>query len=221
MARFFDKFPNIAYSVNGEGIYDMPVNVMIRVRVMTEKLGTVFNYYDYSVKEGQTPEVVAEQYYGDAELHWLVLMTNNITDPLNDWVMHYDAFGKYIVNKYGSLAAAKTAIHHYERLEKTVDNFTGLETIKAYEISQDEYDSLPVEAGSPVVYTVGNYTVDYYDAYRNAVTCYDWELAVNEKRRNIKLIRKEYLPVIKLELDNIMNAANMENIKNNFFRTVS
>lgn len=222
MSKFFDKFPNVTYSVNGDGVYDMPVDITVRMRVMVEKLDSVFNYYDYAVREGQTPEVIAEQYYGDAELHWLVLMTNNITDPFNDWIKHYDAFNKYIINKYGSLANAKTTIHHYEKIYKTVDNFSGLETLKIIEVSQDDYNALPASIGSPEVYTVGNYTVDYYDAYRNAVSNYDWEFAENEKKRNIKLIRKEYLPRIKQEFDNILNAANMQAMKkSNFLRTVS
>lgn len=225
MAQFFDRFPRVAYNLS-EGNYpqfEMPVNIMVRLRVLTEKLDKIIHYYDYSVKEGQTPEIVAEKYYGTPEAHWLILMANNITDPLNDWVKHYDAFGKYIIDKYGSLAAAKSGIHHYEKIYKTVDNYTGTTNTYTVEIGQDEYDTLPVAEGSPIVYNVGNYTVDYYEPYRNSVTNYDWELAENEKRRDIKLIKKEYFPLIKLEFDNMMQAAQQQQLKSslNFYRTVS
>jgi len=132
-------------------------------------------------------------------------MTNNRTDPQFDWVLHYDAFKKYIVAKYGSFEIAQSTIHHYEKIYKTVDNTTQEISYTTLEIQQDEYDDLPVEEGSPIVYTVGTSTVDVFEAYRNAVSNYDWELDQNEQKRQIKLIKSEYYTPIKKELSGLLD----------------
>ena len=50
--------------------------VALRQKVSADVL--VFDYYD--VKDGETPEIIAHKLYGDSELHWVILLINNITD---------------------------------------------------------------------------------------------------------------------------------------------
>jgi hypothetical protein len=222
MAEYFDKFPKTPYNINYNSElaknFDMPVNILVRVGVLISKLDQVFHYYDYAIKEGETPEIVADKFYDNPEAHWLVLLTNNIIDPQYDWVLHYDAFGKYIVSKYGSLANAKTSVHHYELIRKTQDVTTDLITYGIHEITSNTYSNL-VASGTPVVeptnyttYTVGGKIVRVFpDAtqpyYLRTVYNYDWEDEQNEKRRNIKLIKREYYSNIVNEFTAIMAEA--------------
>lgn len=222
MAEYFDKFPKTPYNINYNSElaknFDMPVNILVRVGVLISKLDQAFHYYDYEIKEGETPEIVADKFYDNPEAHWLVLLTNNIIDPQYDWVLHYDQFSKYIISKYGSLANAKTSVHHYERIQKTQDVATDLITYSSHEITQNTYNNLVV-SGVPVVeptnyttYTVGGKTVRLFPGpevpyYLKTVYNYDWEVEQNEKKRNIKLIKREYYGGIVLELDAIMEQA--------------
>ena len=214
MAEYFDKFPKTPYNINYDSErtqnFDMPVNILVRVGVLINKLGQIFHYYDYEIKEGETPEIVADKFYGNPEAHWLILLTNNILDPQYGWVLHYDAFGKYIVSKYGSLANAQTSIHHYELVQKTQDVTTEKITYAGSEITSNTYSNL-VASGTPVVepnnytaYTVNSKVVRIFPKYLQTVYNYDWEVEQNEKRRSIKLIKREYYSQIVLELDAIM-----------------
>ena len=217
MAEYFDKFPKTPYNINYDSNrtknFDMPVNILVRVGVLINKLDQVFHYYDYEIKEGETPEIVADKFYDNPEAHWLVLLTNNIIDPQYDWVMHYDVFGKYIVSKYGNLANAKTSVHHYELIQKTQDVTTDLITYGTHEITSNTYSNL-VASGTPVVepanytaYTVGGKIARVFPEYLKTVYNYDWEVEQNEKRRNIKLIKREYYGNIVNEFNAIMAEA--------------
>jgi hypothetical protein len=217
VAEYFDKFPKTTYNINYNSErtqnFNMPVNILVRVGVLINKLDQVFHYYDYDIKEGETPEIIADKFYGNPEAHWLILLTNNILDPQYGWVLHYDSFGKYITSKYGSLANAKTGIHNYELVRKTQDVETELITYNTHKITSREYDAL-VTGGTPVVepnnyttYTVGGKVVRIFPKYLKTVYNYDWEVEENEKRRNIKLIKREYYNQIVLELDAIMSDA--------------
>jgi hypothetical protein len=240
MAQYFDQFPvtpyNISKGFNGVNVYDFPVNILVRLGIVANSLDQYFHYYEYVVKDGDTPEILAEKYYDDAEAHWLILLTNNIVDPQYDWVLSNDAFNKYVANKYRYAAATDLVvstseitdgqviawtqslstsnnIHHYEKIQKTVDLDTGIETLKIYEISASEYANTAASLGSPLSYTIQQTgsVVDVYDYYRNAVRFYDWEVEQNEKKRQIKLIKKEYYDTIKDEFRQLMKSAKVSN----------
>lgn len=213
MAQYFDIFPKINYAINNTGTYDksydIAVHILTRVGVIQSVLDKIFYYYDYELKDGDTPEIVAEKFYKDPEAHWLVLLTNNIHDPQYDWVLDYKSFNNFIISKYGSIENAQETVHHYEKIQKTVDveSIGNEESYTKYEIQYDEYLTLPSSIGSPISYTLPNgKVVDVYDFYRNIVYCYDWELEQNEKKRKIKLIKPEYYGSIKGQLNSIMDS---------------
>ena len=54
----------------------------------------------YDVKEGETPESIADKLYDDPELHWVVLMVNDITDRYHQWPMTQRQFLQYVNEKY-------------------------------------------------------------------------------------------------------------------------
>ena len=72
----------------------------------------MFLFDNYDVQDGEKPEDVAFKWYGDADLHWVILMTNNVTDRYYEWPMTQPQFQNFIEDKYG--LANIDAIHHYE-----------------------------------------------------------------------------------------------------------
>jgi hypothetical protein len=80
----------------------------VKLRSVIKSGGMLFDKYD--VKEGEKPEDVAFKWFGDAELHWVILMTNNVTDRYYDWPMNQAQFAEYLDDKYSN----PDAIHHYE-----------------------------------------------------------------------------------------------------------
>ena len=109
---YFSKFPVFAYDIKNNENYKLLPDILRRVKLRTlvKSGGMLFDKYD--VKEGEKPEDVAFKWFGDAELHWVILMTNNITDRYYGWPMNSVQFAEYLTDKYG--AGNEDAIHHYE-----------------------------------------------------------------------------------------------------------
>ena len=97
---YFQNFPVIYYK--GKDV----TNLLRRVGVRTN-----------DVKEGETPEMIADKLYGDSTLHWVVLMVNNIVDRYHEWPMAGNQFLDYVNEKYSN----PSATHHYEIAQSSGD----------------------------------------------------------------------------------------------------
>jgi len=109
---YFIKFPKMTYDIKGDKNRKLLPDILRRVKLRS-KLKTETMLFDkYDVKENEKPEDVAYKWFGDAELHWVVLMTNDITDRYYEWPMNSVQFAEYLTDKYG--AGNEDSIHHYE-----------------------------------------------------------------------------------------------------------
>jgi len=204
MSKFFDTYPLVPYDIFGTraGNYKIATNVFSRVKILDTIKATSSMYYDYNIQDGDTPEMLADKYYGDSELHWVILYMNDMIDPFYDWPLDYNKFIKYIQNKYGSVAAAQTQIHHYEKVFERYDSGTQVTTTSTITIDQTAYNALPdtqnntfnLSGGSTITETIT----------RKIVYCWDYELSENENKRSIKVLRKEYVGAIKNQFQQIM-----------------
>ena len=107
---YFANFPIIPYDsvVNGE--FKLVTNLLKRVTIRAKVKVNTLLYDTYDVKEGETPEILADKLYNDPELHWIVLMVNDITDRYHQWPKNTNQFLAYINDKYSNIDAT----HHYE-----------------------------------------------------------------------------------------------------------
>lgn len=80
------------------------------IRFRRDVLANISVYDTYNVVSGETPEILAERFYGDSNLHWVIMLANQRYDYRNDWLMDTPALEKYITEKYND----PYAIHHYE-----------------------------------------------------------------------------------------------------------
>lgn len=201
MAKYFENFPLTLYDQSGNKP-ERPIvvtNIIARSHLLSDLNSAV--YYSYQVQEGETPEIIADKYYGASGRHWIILYANNIVDPQYDWPLGYDAFNKYIEAKYGSDTIAKTQIHHYEKTIVKTDSFTGKITTETYEIDATAYAALPDTSTQNINLTDGS-TVNIVTT-RAVVYAYDYEEFENDKKRNIKIIDKTYVGQLESELSNI------------------
>tara|TARA_B100000073_G_scaffold340412_1_gene340207 strand:- start:2894 stop:3421 length:528 start_codon:yes stop_codon:yes gene_type:complete len=107
---YFSKFPDIIYDPDRDGQFQICKNILRRV-ALREKVRTNTLLYDtYDVKEGESPESLADRLYGSPEYHWVVLMVNNVTDRYHDWPMTTPQFLEMVADKYDNV----DAVHHYE-----------------------------------------------------------------------------------------------------------
>ena len=77
---YFSKFPYIVYDSVGNGEFKIVTNLLRRVAIRSKVKANTLFFDTYDVKEGETPEMVAHKLYGDPELHWVILLVNNVTE---------------------------------------------------------------------------------------------------------------------------------------------
>ena len=112
---YFDRFPLMAYDVAGNENYKLLPNILKRVKLRSGLRSGSYLFDSYDVQDGERPEDIAFKLYGDAELHWIVLMTNNITDRYYQWPLTQPQFQEHLTDKYG--AGNEDATHHFEKTQ--------------------------------------------------------------------------------------------------------
>lgn len=106
MTTYFSRFPTITH--NSLTIQDITVRLDF-LKKIKENVTT----YDYKIlSDNERPEDVAQYYYNDPNLYWIVLYMNDVTDPYYGWILSDDRLYDYIVAKYGAESVYDT--HHYE-----------------------------------------------------------------------------------------------------------
>ena len=107
---YFDTFPIIPYDAEGNGKFKDVKNLLRRVGLRTKVKANTMLFDTYDVKNGETPESIAFKLYNDSELHWVIMLVNNITDRFHDWPMSEAQFLQFVNDKYDNV----DAVHHYE-----------------------------------------------------------------------------------------------------------
>ena len=177
---YFNKFPLTTYDIKGDKVRKLLPDILRRVKLRTKikSGGMLFDKYD--VKENEKPEDVAYKWFGDAELHWVILMTNNITDRYYQWPMNQVQFAEFLTDKYG--AGNEDAVHHYE-----VTQDSGRTSGKG----PSDYSHL-VEVNS-----------DTDNA--SSVSNREYEEREQDKKRSIRLLDKRYLNEFIEEFNNLIS----------------
>ncbi|WVQ00043.1 baseplate wedge protein [Synechococcus phage MA10] len=136
-------------------------------------------YYTYNVKDGERPDQISYEEYGDEQYYWVILQTNGITDYYSQWPLSNQELEEYANKKYGGVEGAN-ATHHYETVETY--NSDGVKVLDGglvvpqdfvfyyYDTETVELSSLPVE-----------------------VTNLQYEKKLNEDKAEILILDKKYL----------------------------
>tara|TARA_B110000495_G_C22898016_1_gene523967 strand:+ start:185 stop:688 length:504 start_codon:yes stop_codon:yes gene_type:complete len=165
---YFTYFKTINYDIKGiDGDLQLTAitNLLQRVRLKTDYINDRVFFSEQFVQDGQTPESIAYDLYGDSELHWIVMYAQKITNPYYDWPLIYFDLNKYINKKYG--AGGGMNVHHYEDTD-------------GYEVDSDASGASSI---SNMVY----------------------EERLNDKRRNISIMKPEYTDSLIKELKGLLN----------------
>ena len=178
MSEYFTNLPIITYDLDRKkpSTEYLAVDIFRRNFVREQVLSNVVSYYPYQVQEGERPDTLAHMYYGSVDFMWLIFYANDIFDPYYDWPFFGSQFQEFVKNKYGSILSAQNTVHHYEQILRTevaatADTDRILE--KTIHIDKVTYDSLSTTA-------------------RKSISNFDYEILVNESKRNIILIEDVY-----------------------------
>jgi hypothetical protein len=106
---YFKNFPYTYYSLDDVATTQIVTNISLRV-VLSNELKKNFALFDkYDIKDGETPEILADKFYSNPQLHWIILHTNDILDPRFDWPLSTNNLVLFAQGKYNNVNAP----HHY------------------------------------------------------------------------------------------------------------
>ena len=133
---YFEHFPTIPYDSEGNGKFKSVKNLLRRVGLASKVKANAMFFDTYDVKNGETPESIAFKLYGDTELHYVILLVNDITDRYHQWPMSTPQFLEFINDKYDN----PDGIHHYETTQTSGDTKKKIEVFN--EVDSDAYTGL-------------------------------------------------------------------------------
>jgi hypothetical protein len=227
--EYFAQIPAVVYpSIQDNGATNVALtNILTRSAFLREIVENSALFYEYQVKDGETPEVIADKLYGDPKRFWIVLLFNNLSNPSYDFPLVQEQLNAFIESKYGtSLAVAQSTIHHYEERITSIVYFNAVEQSRSentYTISyyvQDENTGIAIPRpslpsipdscidGPTTTETFANgISVVTSTKYCN-VTNYTYEFLENEKRRSIRLLDVQYVLTVESEFRRLMADGN-------------
>jgi len=175
---YFSNFPRGNYDIKGDGNQKLVTDLMRRIKIRSKVADQISLYDKYDVVSGERPEDIAFKHFGDPELHWVILLTNNITDAYYGWPLSDQDFEAYVKDKYTNSAG----IHHYEKVQSS-GNLTS---------SGPEDYSHMIEVNSDT-------------AGAQSVSNYEYERRIQDQKRQIKLLQPQYLGLLLNEFEKMMN----------------
>ena len=175
---YFSYFPKGTYDIKNDGNEKVVTDLMVRVKVRSKVLDESTLYDLYDIPEGETPELTALKHFGNSNYHWVILLTNDITDRYYGWPLTTYEFENYINDKYTN----PDGVHHYE-ITQSSGKIKG-------EGPSDYEHKLIVNSTTPNA---------------EAITNRDFEQRIQDQKRQIKLLNAAYLPILLDEFANLVN----------------
>ena len=200
MSQYFRKLPNLNYpsllkTRESNTDFIQTKNLFRRVKVREDLFANFMQFDKYKVVGDERPDNVAQKVYDNDDLDWVILLSNNIVDLNNEWPLTQFQLNEFLSEKYSPQELV--SIHHYETLELR-DNKNQL--ILPAGIVVDEDFNLEYLSGGQVKST--NSLVDGRPV--KAVTFYDYENDLNDKKRNINVLKPELLGIFIRDFERIM-----------------
>ena len=118
---YFKDFPKYLYDFNYGTTSKTSVvtDITRNVRFRKELLSSITYYDEYDIVDGETPEIIAEMIYGNAEYHWIIMLANDRYDYLTDFPLPEQQLTRHIEQLYGATA---NDVKHYVNADGFIVN---------------------------------------------------------------------------------------------------
>ena len=197
MSNYFRKLPDFEYVSR---LPDAKISDYITVKNIFKKNelskdivdeATVFT--EYQIRGDDRPDNVAFEIYRDSTLDWLILLCNNILNIQNEWPLLQNDLDRFLLDKYETYEELN-AVHHYETKE-----------------IKDSNGVIMVPQGLQVA---SDYSITYWDTtvrgyvaetdIPEPVTNYQYEMDIENRKRNIRILKSLYLTVVRDDMKQLM-----------------
>jgi hypothetical protein len=133
---YFKNFPQFLYEFNVGGTNKTSIvkDITRNIRFRRDVLSNITVYDEYDIVDGETPEIIAEKIYGNAEYHWIIMLANDRYDYIEDFPLAEVELVKVITDKY---PGTENDIHHYVDANGYVVDSTAAGAVS---VSNGEYE---------------------------------------------------------------------------------
>lgn len=107
MQKYFQRFPTLYYNNM------LCKDITRRVKLNPETRKNIDVFYPVEIQAGFRSDQLAEAYYEDAEMDWMIYLANEIVDPYYGWYMDEHNFNEFILKKYGTIGHAQRKIKYF------------------------------------------------------------------------------------------------------------
>ena len=205
--KYFNALPRITQNDTNNNTI-LVNNLVSRCYFLPSLMKNVMLFYDYDIKEGDTPENIAYRYYNNSYRYWLLLYSNNIIDPQSQWPLNNNIFDDHIFNKYKQDASdyfdipvstiqlykvveyTKLTTHHYEQKITIINSEDLQRQVTTIIVDEDTYSSVFDYSEE---YTFNDGTSLTKTMQRRIVSIYDYEYDLNESKRKIQIVKDSFV----------------------------
>lgn len=170
---YFYKFPVVDY--NWYGIDRPTLDFIHRWAFRKNIKNNVAAYSKWIVRDEDTIFSIADRIYNSQHYYWIIMMMNDMIDPIFDWPLEEKDLLPYVKSIYGGGDAFNDP-HHIEA------------------DASDDINALPE----------GTIVSESYPLPKKIISNFEYEAKINEEKRAIKLLLPEYLETVLREKDEIL-----------------
>ena len=193
---YFRNVPDFNYvnlDSNLSSEYTRVKNLFKRGELRSDIFVNLTFFNKYSIVGEESPDEVSLKLYDTEEFDWVILLANNIINVRDEWPLSNDSLYNYLIDIYGSEENLQK-IHHYETIE--IKDESGRVVLRKGLRTEEMYSFTYYERATQQNITVSNASEaisNYIDAVRK-----------EEEKRNIFVLKPEYLNVLTNDIEKIM-----------------
>ena len=199
MSNYFQQIPDFEYVSR---LPDAKISDYIKVKNLFKRgelrsdiFQDLATFEKYQIIGDDRPDNVANKFYQDSDLDWLVLICNNIINVQTEWPLMQRDFERFLLDKYETHAALED-VHHYETQE--IKNSKGVVMLEK-----------GLEVESDMTFSYYDWWLDEQQNITNsntvtAVTNYQYEEKTEDAKRNIYLLKTRYISLVIDDMEQLM-----------------
>ena len=192
---YFRELPNVEYqnflssSISSQSY--LTVKNLFRRNKLRDDLQSSFTVFDkYEIVQGARPDTVAEEFYGDQQLDWVVLMTAGILNVRDEWPLDDRDLYDYAYDVHGDKL---NSVRYYETTE--VKDDSGRLILPAGKRVNEDFEIYKPDESNEISTKINPV---------RGISNWEYEIIKNERKRSIYLLRKSYLQQFLNDIRNIM-----------------
>ena len=200
---YFRELPIIEYQSpfstrSSSDEYVQVKNLFRRVKLRDDLKSNITFLRNYYVRDGFRPDQVANDLYGSSTYDWVEIHTGGIVNIRDEWPLNSKEIYEYSLNKYGN---DLNQIKYYVTTE--VKDSSGKVYLPKGKVVDANFTIPDPTSPTATLNPVGG------------VTNYEYEAKINEDKRNLTILRPEYLELFLGDMRRIMNYSKSSQFVNN------